>query len=374
MQSNYQDLSSVKKVLVIKLRHLGDVLLSTPVFGALKKALPDAQIDGYVWKEAAPMLSGNPATSQVVAHQREWKKLPLIQKLRKEMRLLRWIREQNYDLVINLTEGDRGAIATCISGAKIRVGIDPGKEGFLFKRKVYTHLVKPCLTPRHAVERDLDALRRIGIFPKPEEKGLYFHIPGQARTSALAILDSYGLKRGGYALIHGVSRWLFKCPPPSLWQEVIQLLKIPVILTGGPGEAERSYVEEIAAGEGRAINLAGKTNLKELGALMDMAQGVLTVDSVPLHMASALQAPVVVLFGPTSEVKWGPWMHPYSQVIAEGLPCRPCLMDGCGGSKRSECLFALSPEKIAQAFHEAVHKKGEQSLVSSFGQVGPNQS
>lgn len=99
------------------------------------------------------------------------------------------------------------------------------------------------------------------------------------------------------------------------------------------------------------INLAGKTSLKELGAVMQMSKGMITVDSVSLHLASALKIPVIALFGPTSEENWGPWQNPQSRVVSRNLSCRPCRLDGCGGSKMSDCLWTLPLSQIIEAWN-----------------------
>lgn len=339
---NYPDLRHVRRVLVIKLRHLGDVLLSTPVLSNLQRTLPQAQIDAYIWEEAAPMLEGHPALTNLILHPRKWKKLPLVERLSKEIGLLKKIRSQKYDLIINLTEGDRGVIAGFTSGSKIRVGIDPGGK----KRKLLTHIVKPCPTYRHTVEKDLDALRRIGLFPELDERELYFHIPEEAKKWARE-------RMGGqpYIVVHAPSRWRFKCLPPKLMAQVIDRLGEKVVLTGAP--SEREFVQEVAdLTSGEVINLAGETSLKEMGAIMQLSEGIITVDSVALHIASALKVPTVALFGPTSEKNWGPWQNPQSVVVAQKRDCRPCHMDGCGGSKMSECLWSLSAEEIARAFEK----------------------
>ncbi|MFS8564555.1 MAG: glycosyltransferase family 9 protein [Rhabdochlamydiaceae bacterium] len=138
---NYPDLTSVKKILVIKLRHHGDVLLSSPVFTNLKKSLPEAQVDAFIYKDTLPMLEGHEAISDFFLYDRAWKKLSFFGKLKEELALFRKIRKNNYDLVINLTEGDRGALAALFSGAKLRVGIDPEKE-WIFRKK--THLHSSC--------------------------------------------------------------------------------------------------------------------------------------------------------------------------------------------------------------------------------------
>ena len=339
------NLGSVQKILVIKLRHLGDVLLASPVFANLKKAFPDSEIDAYVWKEAKPILEGHPAIHSFHLHDRTWKTMPFQQRILKELKLLREIRAQKYDLVISLTEGDRGAIAARVSGARTRVGVDSGKKS----RKSFTHLVKPCPNPRHTVERDLDALRKLGIFPNPNERDLFFHVPEYAKLSVRALIADEP-----FVLMHAMSRWRFKCPPASVMARVIDMLGARVILTGAP--SEREFVEEIILQtKADTLNLAGKTSLKEMGALMQKAKAVITVDSVSLHMASALKVPLVALFGPTSEQNWGPWQHPRSQVVAQNFPCRPCRLDGCGGSKVSDCLVTLSPEEIVEAYKRVVY-------------------
>jgi len=348
----YPDLSRVNRILVIKLRHLGDVLLSGPVFSNLRKRFPEAEIDAYVWKEAASILEGHSGVSGIVEQDRSWKGLPFLGRVSKELSLLREIRSKGYDLVVNLTEGDRGAMAMLASGARVRVGVDPGKKGFLGKRRAYTHFVKSCPGSRHTVERDLDALRRIGIFPGESERELELSVPEGTREAVLKLLEGYGLDKGGFTLIHPVSRWRFKCLPAERMAQVADLLDGPVVLSGGPSEQEWEMNEEIVrAASGKVINLAGMTSLKELGALMLMAKGLITVDSVALHMGSALKVPLVALFGPTSEENWGPWLHPRGVVVAQNRVCRPCRLDGCGGSKMSDCLWTLSPQRIVDAYN-----------------------
>ena len=345
-----------KKILVIKLRHLGDVLLAAPVFSNLQKAFPNAQIDAYIWKEAQSILDGHPAIQNFILHDRSWKKLPFFKRYWHEMQLLKRIWKEGYDLVINLTEGDRGALAAFVSGAIEKVGVDPGSKQ---KQKIFTHLVKPCPNPRHTVERDLDALRKIGIYPRPEERDLFFHVPEEAKIKARELVGD-----APFVIIHAAARWRFKCLPKPLMAAVIDQLGERVVLTGAP--SEREFVQEIAdLATPKVLNLAGKTSLKEMGALMQMSKGMITVDSVALHMASALKVPVVALFGPTSEQNWGPWMHPHSAVVTKSISCRPCRLDGCGGSKMSDCLWTLNPQEIVSAF-QAVASASALLVLNSF--------
>jgi heptosyltransferase-3 len=354
---NYPDLTYVKKVLVVKLRHHGDVLLTAPVLSNLQAALPQAEIDVMVYKDTIPMLEGHPAIRKFIGYDRGWKKLGFFKKMAKEFSLFKKVRREKYDLVVNLTEGDRGAIAALVSGAEICVGLDPEGKGFIGKRRVYSHIVKACKTPRHTVEKNLDALRKIGIFPTPEERDVFFSIPEESKKKMRQLLDENGIK--DYFLFHPVSRWKFKCWPPSLVAQLIDELHLrgeKIVITASPDIQELQMVEEILklVPHVPLFNLGGKTSLKELGALIEMSRCLVCVDSVPLHMSSALKSPVVVLFGPSSELNWGPWLNHRARVVAQNLPCRPCFMDGCGGSKMSDCLHTLPVAKVLKAIEEVV--------------------
>lgn len=343
LYGDYPDFENVKKILVVKLRHLGDLLLTGPVFNALQMEFPGAQIDAYIYEEAAPILEGHPGVDRLLTYDREWKKLSLISRLRKEWTLLQKIRKSRYDLVINLTEGDRGCLAALASGAEIRVGFLPKAK---WLRGSLTHVVKNCPSLRHTVERNLDVLRRIGIFPSLEERELFFQVPLSARDS---ILNKVG--RSPFILIHPTSRWRFKCWPVKKVRALIELFLARgqrIVLSCGPERFEREMIEEIAR-DLPVLNVGGEISLKELGALIEASELLVCVDSVPFHMANALKKSVVALFGPTSEVTWGPWRNPRAQVLAQKISCRPCYQDGCGGSKVSDCLENLSVEFVFKA-------------------------
>jgi heptosyltransferase-3 len=359
---NYPDLSLVKRALVMKMRHHGDVLLTSALFSNLKKAVPNAQIDAFVYKDTLPMLEGHPAISEYIFYDRGWKKLPFLKKIGKELSLLKTVRCKGYDLVINLTEGDRGAIAAMVSGARYRVGFDSEGSGLLGKKKVLTHVVKACPNPRHTVERQLDVLRAIGIFPAPEERDLYLHIPENAKRKAVQILQQQEICPGQFILIHPVSRWKFKCLSTKQVAHLILALKQKghcIAMSAGPDLQEIAMVEEILSfvPQVPVLNCAGKLTLKELSALIQMSRALICVDSVPLHIASATKTPVVAIFGPTSDKNWGPWMNARARVVAQGLTCRPCYQDGCGGSKMSDCLFSIPQTAILSALDEVLIPK-----------------
>jgi heptosyltransferase-3 len=345
---NYPDLTKVRKILVVKMRHLGDVLLSTPVFNILKSFFPMTQIDALIYEDTFAMLEGTPFIENYFLPKRTYPSF--LKKIISDFSLYRKIRKQKYDLVINLTEGDRGALCAFFSKAKIKVGYKDNKKGFVGKEKIFTHVVKTPLLPRHRVEVDIDALRRIGLFPKEEDKELHFFISQDSKQKVLSLLKENGIEKNSFIVIHPVSRWKFKCWNDEYVAHLIDeiaMMGIKVILTASNDPQERAKVDRIQQlTRFPALNFSGKLSLKELGALIDMSMGIVTVDSVTLHIASALKKPTVVLFGPSSEFVWGPWKNPLAKIIRHNISCRPCGLDGCGGSKRSECLEKISVNEV----------------------------
>lgn len=117
------------------------------------------------------------------------------------------------------------------------------------------------------------------------------------------------------------------------------------------------------------VNLSGTINLKELGAVIAHSAFLLSVDSVPLHLASSLKVPVIAVFGPTCEKNWGPYHHPMSQTLFQPLSCRPCYQPGCGGSGKSECLTTFPTQKIIKAVSELLESI-KQPLEKGFVKEG----
>src|SRR3989338_5139907 len=142
-----------------------------------------------------------------------------------------------------------------------------------------------------------------------------------------------------------------KCWPVEKMRRLVETLVKQgerVVLTAGTDPVEKAMAEEICQGLD-VLNLAGMVTLKELGACIEASKLLVCVDSLPLHLASAFKKPVIALFGPTSEITWGPWRNPHARILASPFSCRPCYLDGCGGSKKSDCLDSLPFEIVLQA-------------------------
>lgn len=349
-------LASVRRALVIKLRHHGDVLLASPVLTVLKRHLPHAEIDALVYADTAPMLEEHPSLAQLHRIDRGWKKHGPAAQLALERQLLARLRARGYDLVVHLTDAARGAWLTRLLGARFSVAPRRDDDPWWWRRS-FTHLYPRVRGPgRHTVERNLDALRRIGLQPADEDRRLVL-VPGaQARERVAALLQDHGLTPGGFIHLHPASRWLFKCWPVSSNAALIDALHAdgrPIVLTAAPAGAEMRMAQEIAeVARAPVIQLAGKLSLKDMAALSEAARLFIGVDSAPMHIAAAVGTPTVGMFGPSSDLEWGPW-RVASRIVASGVhPCRPCGLDGCGGSKVSECLTTLPVEQVLQASRE----------------------
>jgi heptosyltransferase-3 len=349
------DLAGLKRALVIQLRHHGDVLLTSPVFTVLKNHAPSLEIDALVYAETRDMLDLHPAIAQVHVVDRHWKELAAPARLIREWRLQATMRERGYDLIVHLSEHPRGAWLARSLRARYAVAHDFACKTGLWK-KSFTHLAPlPGNGRRHRVELNLDTLRRLGIQPGDGERRLVL-VPGEdADRSVDDLLAAHGLAPKKFIHFQPGSRWLFKCWPAERAAGLIGTLSRRgerIVLTAGPDERERAMIAEIRdRTDAQFVELSGTSmlSLKRLAALTARAKLFIGVDSAPMHIAAAMQTPVVALFGPSGEFEWGPWHVPHRVVASNDHPCRPCGIDGCGGGKVSECLTRLPQEAVLSA-------------------------
>jgi heptosyltransferase III len=348
------DLSTLHRVLVIKLRHLGDVLLTSPVFTVLKNHAPSLEIDALMYRDTESMLSGHPAIANVFTIDRGWKQQEWTSRLAHEWRLLHSLRARHYDLIIHLTENARGAMLSLLLKPPYSVARDYRAKRNRLWRNSFTHLY-PVPARRHTVEMHLDALRRIGVQPRQDERRLTL-VPGaEAERSVRELLARHGLTPKGFIQLHPTSRWMFKSWETDKNAALITALQDAgesIVLTAAPSEPELQFAARITTRLKKpVVDLAGKLNLKQLAALTAQAKCFVGVDSVPMHIAAAMQTPTVVLFGPSGEFEWGPWQVP-ARVLTSDHPCRPCGQDGCGNSKKSECLTTITVEQVLIAIKQ----------------------
>jgi heptosyltransferase-3 len=352
------NLATLERVLVVKLRHHGDVLLSSPVFRVLKERAPHAEIDALVYADTRDMLAGHPAIARIHSIDRAWKRQGLLTQARHEIGLLQTLAARRYQLLVHLTGHWRGAWLS--QALRPRWSVAPVRESRWWSWSFSHRYPLPRHTPRHAVEANLDALRRLGIYPEESEKPLVM-VPGpEAEARVEQLLAAASLSPKGFIQVHPASRWLFKTWTETRNAELLRALARDghrIVVTGAPDPRERAIVARILAEAAVPVtDLCGQLTLRELAAVSARARLFVGVDSAPMHIAAAMGTPVVALFGPSGEKEWGPWRVPH-RIVVSAHPCRPCGNDGCGGGKVSECLTTLPVDEVHSAVNELLSQR-----------------
>ncbi len=318
------------RILVIKLRAIGDVLLSTVVLPDLRAAFPDARIDMLCERPSADVLRGNPALDDVVV---------IDPKTDGSLPILRRVRARRYDLVIDLFGNPRSAIIAAASGAPKRVGYRFG-----WRRWCYTDIVEPRGGEVHNTEFNRDALRRLGV---PVGASLpFFPLAPEAEEFAGQFLSARGLAGAPILGINAGGGWYTKRWEPERFAALARLVgtqyDAPVLLFWGPGEKERA--EEIQSSLGGDAALIPPTSLKQLASLLKHCSLLVTNDSGPMHIAASLGVPIVALFGPTNPQFQGPVGSPSCVVRNETLDCLGCNLTDCPIGL--PCMRALGAEEV----------------------------
>ncbi len=295
------------KILIMKFRNIGDVLLSTSLVENLKAAFPDASIDFALNKNCADMITLNPNINKVIVYDREKiKKKTIFSRIWLEIQFARQMRKNNYDMVINLTEGDRGALFALFSRAKQRIGILP-RNRLLARLKPFTASIKN-IPSMHTVEKYLFPLKFLKITPLSKKVSLFWERETEKKIENL--LSTHQIKQ--FIHIHPVARWLFKCWDDKRFAALIDYLELEknfrVIITASPDKRELKKVNHIISHcSSTPLNLSGKLSLKEVACLSKKAKFFIGVDTAPMHMAAAVNTPVIALFGASEPHLWGPW-------------------------------------------------------------------
>jgi heptosyltransferase-3 len=295
------------KILVMKFRNIGDVLLSTPLIDNLKAAFPEATIDFALNKNCAEMIALHPHVHNLLCYDRgQIKQEAFVSRLWSEAGFYHQVRKNQYDMVINLTEGDRGASLAWLSRAKTRVGILP-RNGVLKHCGPFSAYVGDT-PPGHTVEKDLFPLRLLKITPLSKRVRIFWD--SQTEETIAQILKQQAI--GCFVHIHPVARWMFKCWDGQRFAEVIDYLELKkgvrVVISASPDLHELEKVDQILAHcRSAPVNLSGRLSLKEVACLSKHARFFIGVDTGPMHMAAAVDIPVIALFGHSEANVWGPW-------------------------------------------------------------------
>lgn len=337
-----------KNILIVKLSAIGDVIHALPVAHSLKQQYPDTRITWIVEKPAYDLLKNNPDVNEIIIFDKpKFKSLAGLVKYAPEFSTM--LKSYHFDLAIDLQGLFKSAAITLLSGAKQRLG-------YCNMRELSNWVSTPvCGENRngHIVDRYLDVARAVGcdvsevLFP--------MNITTEEAEHAASSANQAGLPSGqSYAVLAPGTNWPSKCWPvghfAQLANELIQTGVVPVII-GGPSDT--SLAMQIIHQSPKAINLVGKTTLKELAYIIKNASLFVGGDTGPMHLAVAVQTPVIALFGPTDPERNGPYgLGNTVLTIKDG--CRGCWKRQCPEGK--PCMETIEVGQVMDVVQRLIIK------------------
>lgn len=346
-------LPSFKRILLIQLGDIGDVILTLPAIRALRDNFPESRLVVCVREKAREIIEDCPWASEVMAVRKERK--PLKSVILDQLHWMRKLRSHRFDLAIDLRTGTRGAIIAGFSGAGARIGRF-ATDGRLWRNRVFTHLVTPpdeaC---QYAVEHNLNILFPLGL--KIQDSALQITVPSYRKQAANRLFSSEKIPVNGPLLaFHPFSLWKYKewqvdsCA--ALIDDVQLRYDVTVIITGSSEEHGRAD-QVVARCRTHPFNLAGKTSIGELAAVFSACRGFIGVDTAALHLAAAVGVPTLGIFGPSPAVCWAPRGNRHA-VVSKNMSCVPCRRKGCRNSEISQCLDELTFKDIQEELYRFI--------------------
>jgi lipopolysaccharide heptosyltransferase I len=337
------ELDPPRRVLLIKPSALGDVVTALPVLHGLRRSFPDAEIDWIVRDIYAPLIADQPGLRQVVTYDRGllgrfWRPGAGMGHVRQ---LKRTLRGADYDWAIDLQGLLRSSAMAKWSRAAVRAGFADAREGAPL---LYTHRFHLPVDEYHTVARNIALARELGVDARPED--LQLTVSDDARARARALLREVGLPPEEFLAIVPPTRWETKLYPVRRWRQVLSELpgELRVAVLGGRGDSE--LCRRIAEGFAAAVDLAGRTDLPALAAVLQAAGAVVCCDSASKFIAQAVGTQPVVLVGPTLAERTGHYPDaPCGGVsIVADVPCQGCLKKRCS---HGTCMDLIPPGRVA---------------------------
>ncbi|MGH7206382.1 MAG: putative lipopolysaccharide heptosyltransferase III [Nitrospiraceae bacterium] len=333
-----------KRILVIKLRYVGDVLLSAPVLTRLREAFPKALLVMLVNPGTEEMVMGHPALDEVLVLERG--------SVAVTWRFILELRKRRFDLVLDLTDSDRSAVTAWLSGAPVRVGYNSEAR---WRGLLYTRIIKADRFRMHAVRYHLAATEALGLTGSTPAPILM--VSSEARRQVDDLLRAAEIEAARpLVCLHPGARWWFKSWPLDRFAALADRIQTETtaqaLFLGG--QQERSVVSRIAEEMKTPFrNLVGQTGLQELAAVLERAALMVSNDNGPMHMAAALRVPAIGLFGPSDPAVWGPWGEGH-RTFYKGLDCRPCFHPDCFRGEQN-CMRLITLDEVWQAVREKLH-------------------
>ncbi len=335
------------QILIIKLSAIGDVVHCLPVLDALRGRYPDARITWAVGDAAAEILQGNPLIDELLIFPRSrWSEglscLPNWPELIGEMRgFVRALRSREYDVALDFQGLLKSGLIMGLCKSRRKIGFDGQREGsslFLNEK------LPPFDKDEHAVLRYLRLVRHLGAEVRDPKFPLWLR--PEDKSEAQRVLEEAGIAGKDIVALTPGTRWDTKLWTPEGFAQVADLCQdrgLAPVVVGGPGDSPLARAISSRA-KGPVVDLTGQTGLRSLAALYKRSKLVISTDTGPMHIAAAVEVPVVALFGPTAPWRTGPFGRIH-HVVRLDLKCSPCFRRSCSEPR---CMTEITAELVME--------------------------
>ena len=369
-----------KRILVTRMKFIGDVVLTTPLLHSLRTAYPSARIAYMAEARACSLLEHHPAVDELIGY--DFSRPAVLEQVRVALAL----RRARFDVALDLFSNPRSALLTYLSGARVRVGLARAGRGRLF-----THQVHDDGAPKTAIEFHDQFLRAIGVAPTATQPTLVVTAEekeamrgrlrmieaawggtGSGRSTGTQSTARRGnqveVQRSAQAamerrliILHAGATWPAKQWGAEQYAKLAALLARStggrILLTGGARDA--SALREVEEKSQRTAQRIGPLTLRELAALLSLADAFVGNDGGPMHISAAVGTPTVGIFGPGEEQIWFPYAESFGhRALREDVVCHPCHLNVCTrpGESYMECMKKLTPERVLDAVLKALDR------------------
>ena len=339
------DWDEVRKILLVRLRSIGDTVLATPSLFALKRFLPNVQVDILVEDWVAPLLNNHPHVDNVVVLERGG--------LMSRARVARELRAANYDVVYNLHGGTTATFLTRATGARHRVGFENYQYAQLHNHQAPSPLLLWGQQKTHSVEQQLALLGWTGV-PVTDRPRTQLGISPEARETINRLIAEADLHDRRIALIHPAAAFATKQWATENFARIAEFLSArgfaPVAIAA---PHERAVLEKLVA-ESSVKVVTFDLSLPEVIALAARSQLFVGNDSGIAHIAAAVGTPSVVVFGSSNMAHWRPWNSAAAEIVFEEMPCQPCHGYFCAQFDQPECILRIPVTRVTAAINRVL--------------------
>ena len=339
----------IRKILIIQLGDIGDVVWAIPAFWAVKAAYPAAELSVLTRNPNGDLLLADPHINQVYQIGKEGALKDFLQLVKLHLK--------KFDLFFDLRADERGTIMSYLIHAKIRAALY--YPGLKWRNRAFTHLVEPLPGKERiygAAEQSLIIVRGFGIKEATNIPQIFVTEELKKKTASMLDMEKVESKYG-WVSFNPFSRWVYKEWSMEKWRQLALFIwhkyAMPSVIVGSATEYQRAY-DLVSEAPSPMYNLAGKTTLSEITSLLQMSRLHIGVDSAAPQIAAAVGTPTLTIYGPSDWRDWAP-IGENNKVVLPDMDCSPCHKKGCNGTERSECLETLTLAKVQNAVEQMLN-------------------